>query len=426
MRKTTTILFILSVLTQSLFAQTIEELEYDLSYHHITEKYGEKINKAKLLQGKDPFNQRAIGYIVRYYYDRNMDSISVFFDQLIADHPSSAAPFILRAHFLSFELRNWRDSNFLSIKEKYLRKAISIENRNVSANYNLSELYYEDFLKPFKKEIQFGDTIVRDENGSIIKPSSVGSSKNSSNNSSYFSHVADSALLYLKKTANINPHLKDELYFSICQIERYKNKSFVVKLDSTMGMDENCYFPIWYFANLTSDWANDLSVDYLLKIKSSKRDAEYLKVQLEDLAEPCLNQFVIPKSREIYRFTWLRSFDPPIAVRIEKDNETIQLFWKQGKGAGGYAPKGIDFSGEKNLSLSEWETFMKLFNMNKFEPEKNNEHIVMFDGASWVLEKKTATNYKAFKTNNPNDTFANCCMFLIEKTGIGIKKHHSN
>ena len=115
------IYFLLSLIP-SAFGQTIQELEYDLSWYHSSEKYGDKIEKAKKLQEIDPFNFRAIEYICRYYNDRKIDSVSIFFEKLIAKFPENNEPYILRSELLFLELDFRERDEYNRRKEEYLKK----------------------------------------------------------------------------------------------------------------------------------------------------------------------------------------------------------------------------------------------------------------------------------------------------------------
>src|SRR5688572_21186821 len=54
------------------------------------------------------------------------------------------------------------------------------------------------------------------------------------------------------------------------------------------------------------------------------------------LKEPILNNY--NGDKEIYRFTWLRTFHHPVSIRLEKQNNVVKLFTKVCNGAGGYEP----------------------------------------------------------------------------------------
>ena len=151
------------------------------------------------------------------------------------------------------------------------------------------------------------------------------------------------------------------------------------------------------------------------------RNAEGLKRQLSDLEENCIYNLDVWRNKIIYRFTWLRSFDNPISIRIEKIDESIALYWKEGKGAGGYEPRGLKKSGKKKLKASEWTEFTNLVSASGFDSLPNDEYVPMTDRATWTLERKTSKDFKAHDTNDPSKEFSNACLYLLKKTSIKVK-----
>eukprot|EP00825_Cyclidium_porcatum_P034367 TRINITY_DN36161_c0_g1_i2.p2 TRINITY_DN36161_c0_g1~~TRINITY_DN36161_c0_g1_i2.p2 ORF type:complete len:132 (+),score=8.41 TRINITY_DN36161_c0_g1_i2:184-579(+) len=84
---------------------------------------------------------------------------------------------------------------------------------------------------------------------------------------SYFNHPEDSALFYFNKIQNLNNSHSQFLYFPKKQINTYKNIISESKIDSLMGLSENCYFPSWYFINLPPNWESNFNVNYLNELK---------------------------------------------------------------------------------------------------------------------------------------------------------------
>lgn len=405
---------ILSILVNAGFCQTIEKLEYELSYYKASEKYGDKIEKARKLQSIDPFNERAIDYICRYYYDRKIDSISIFWENLIAQYPNNAQPYILRSQLLSLELDYSNKKEYYDWQIRYLNAALKLDKTNQSALYYIAKVYYNDFLIPFEKPnkgmFMFGE--IND---------SIPVQKNNEVNTSNYEHSADSALKYFYNLWEVENAEHDIIYFPIKQLECYLGKKGKINIDILQSNDY-CYFPSWYFANLSKNWECDNSIDYLFELEMAKRSSEGFSIQLSDLREPCLYNKVMEDNTQIYRFTWLRSFDPPISIRIEKQNSNVFLFWKVGKGAGGYAPKGLKKSGKKKLSENEWTEFQNLVKNTDFDNLPNEKYIPMCDGASWTLEKKSKDSFKAHDTNEPSGEFKKCCLYLLKLTRLKVKE----
>ena len=84
---------LLLIINLTCFSQSIEELEYELSYHLSGEEWGNKKNVAKKLLEIDSLNARAIKYLVEVYGRNDQrDSIKYLYEKLIKDN---------RVHFMT-------------------------------------------------------------------------------------------------------------------------------------------------------------------------------------------------------------------------------------------------------------------------------------------------------------------------------------
>ena len=134
------ILIYLLILTSPSFGQTINELENDLSRFYSHEKYGDKIETARKLQKIDPFNYVATRYICQYYSDRKIDSISIYFDNLILKFPENAEPYILRSElmFLEFDFRE--SDEYKKRKIEYLKMGLQINPKDPFIVFKIAEV----------------------------------------------------------------------------------------------------------------------------------------------------------------------------------------------------------------------------------------------------------------------------------------------
>ncbi len=147
-----------------------------------------------------------------------------------------------------------------------------------------------------------------------------------------------------------------------------------------------------------------------------------LVIRLTDLKEPILDELEICEDCEIYRFTWLRTFDNPIIVRLERNAERYKLTYKIGNGSAGYEPKGLKKSKSMTVSNEDWDYFSKLLNQTGFDTIPNKYYFPMTDGASWILEHRTGFEYKGHETNDPQENFEICCLYLLELANIDYDK----
>ncbi|MDP4282954.1 MAG: hypothetical protein Q8891_00905 [Bacteroidota bacterium] len=103
------------------------------------------------------------------------------------------------------------------------------------------------------------------------------------------------------------------------------------------------------------------------------------------LKEPILKCY--QGDKEIYRFTWLRTFHHPVSIRLEKQGEIIKLFTKVCNGAGGYFPGQILFDTAINITINEYNLLIQKINAMGFwnlATEKRDEDGK--DGSEWIIE----------------------------------------
>jgi len=129
-------------------------------------------------------------------------------------------------------------------------------------------------------------------------------------------------------------------------------------------------------------------------------------------------------NKEIFRFTWLRTFHNPVVIRIEKENDSVNLFYKMTNGAGGYEPGEIVIDSRKKLALNDWEKFIQLVDSCHFWSTMPCEKLMKgLDGSQWILEGATNDYYQVVDEWMPGKgSYYDCCNFLIELTGLKIKK----
>lgn len=284
-----------------------------------------------------------------------------------------------------------------------------------SEEERLGIMYYEDFINPTEKlnhdYINFTGNIEED---SLIKKRIVVLNLEN-NTTSKFSNSAKLALDNFLKLWETNPDKREIIYYPIHQLGCYLKED----LKQIEKPSNNHFFPINLFTNFKKNWKCDFSIDYLFEIEISIEISEKLKVQLENLNEQSLNYSEL-KNKEIYRFTWLRSFHHPIAIRLENTNDKYYLFWKVGKGNGGFKPKGILEESKKEITKQEWEIFETLIEKEEYINIRNFQSYIIGDGSRWTLEAKNDGDYKVKSTCRPSLDLYKSCMYLIKLTGLII------
>ncbi len=186
-----------------------------------------------------------------------------------------------------------------------------------------------------------------------------------------------------------------------------------LKIDS---LDKNIPDSRLYFPNATRIDSNKcIGLDSLANNWYSKH--------LTAMNEPILYKGELNK--EIFRFTWLRTFDNPIMIRIEKKNDSINLIYKVTNGAGGYEPGEIIINKKKQLTLNDWNKFIHLVDSCDFWTTMPCEKLIEgLDGSQWIMEGVTNKYYQVIDKWTPMEgAYYDCCNYLIELSELKFMKN---
>ena len=141
---------------------------------------------------------------------------------------------------------------------------------------------------------------------------------------------------------------------------------------------------------------------------------------LKALGEPSLLSGY--QGREAYRFLWLRSFHHPIAVRVERNPNSIDLTLTETSGRGGYDPGTPLQHTAKQMTVSQWCEFLSLLNKSNFWSLEDVKDDMGNDGAEWILEGVRDDHYSVVDRWSPRDgTYRDACILLLQAGGIDTK-----
>lgn len=136
--------------------------------------------------------------------------------------------------------------------------------------------------------------------------------------------------------------------------------------------------------------------------------------------EPAL--FLDDSNDQAVRFTWLRSKDRPVIIRLVLHNNHAIVYWKECDGMGTDAPCKLIITGHKELSASAWHDFRRLaLKVNNCTVDLNN-NADPGKTSEWVLEAKMGNMYILMKKNSPSsvsDVYKSC-NYLIGLTDLVI------
>jgi len=184
-----------------------------------------------------------------------------------------------------------------------------------------------------------------------------------------------------------------------------KTDSLNIPKDST-----TFYIPIHFLSDTLEKWKADTFMD------------NWFSKMLYGLHEPLLYNRI--EKKDIYRFTWLRSFHHPVSIRIEKCDNKVFLYTKETSGAGGYSPGKIIVDEKTEISEDKWDTFITKLNKVQFWEQPAFKQETGVDGAEWIMEGTTEDDYHVMiRWSEPSsDNFKECCKYLLGLSGLKFPK----
>lgn len=148
---------------------------------------------------------------------------------------------------------------------------------------------------------------------------------------------------------------------------------------------------------------------------------------LAAMKEPPLST-IKDKNIETYRFLWLRSFHPPVSVRLYRTKNQRYIIVKQLSDVGVFEngevifPKTLTVNETRPITEAEWERFQELLNTSGFwsMPTENGKPIGV-DGAGWLLEGVKPGQYHIVDRQSPEQGgFREACIYLLRISGVKI------
>jgi hypothetical protein len=129
---------------------------------------------------------------------------------------------------------------------------------------------------------------------------------------------------------------------------------------------------------------------------------------------------------EVYRLTWLPSFDPTVVVRIERTLNKYVLTARTESGAGGYEPGHLARDTSYTMGEAERLEFVSLLTAAGFwalPTEPPPDGMVGVDGAQWVLEGFARGRYHVVdrwspRTTGPDGRYRQLAEWMLQCSGL--------
>lgn len=181
----------------------------------------------------------------------------------------------------------------------------------------------------------------------------------------------------------------------------------------------NWYIPAELMLRGKINWKTDYTADIMHQVDMTTRRLDWISDDLSWFKEPLLSQGYGPKA---YRLLWLRTFDPPVVIRMERTKNDVFIYWKIPPPPDSLNPHPAPVEFKKKLRLRDWKKFEKSVNGLDYWTMMPAEYTPKStDGALWLLEAAVDGKYQF--TMRPGDIYHNyteCLISLINLTDLKI------
>lgn len=143
---------------------------------------------------------------------------------------------------------------------------------------------------------------------------------------------------------------------------------------------------------------------------------------LTAMNEPTLYNPSRTDGREAYRLLWLRTFDPPVALRLTVlADGSGELAVKQADGQGGYYPGQLVVDRAVRLGGTQVRSFVDALARSRFWSLATKEPTAALDGADWVLEGVKGRRYHIVDRKSPESgTLRDAMTLLLSLSGLDL------
>jgi hypothetical protein len=128
---------------------------------------------------------------------------------------------------------------------------------------------------------------------------------------------------------------------------------------------------------------------------------------------------------EAYRFTWLRTFHHPVAIRVSRFGGGSTLSTVVLSGAGGYEPGKVLDTSHRFLSVVEFRELVNGLEKAGFwsMPTNLRADLGGMDGARWIVEGRRPAGYWVVQRWSPDEgAYRQACLAFVKAAGIVVPK----
>lgn len=140
--------------------------------------------------------------------------------------------------------------------------------------------------------------------------------------------------------------------------------------------------------------------------------------ELLRMGEPSLSCGAVP--HDGFRFVWLRSFHPPVAVRVSLGRDSVELVATEMSGSGRPAPGGVVDQLRRRLSTAEWEDLEGALARATFWQLSSAGDEGGPDGAHWIVEGRVGPRYHVVDRWSPRGAFRDLGLLFVKLSQLSV------
>lgn len=191
--------------------------------------------------------------------------------------------------------------------------------------------------------------------------------------------------------------------------------------------------------------------DSVVKTGLDTFNLNWYSSQLFPTKEPILFNYYL--GHDIYRFTWLRSFDNPVVLTINKKDDKVWLTVKKLDRHPQFMPTrviadfvppkfgepydttkkmdldkypieqpdrhaNLEINETKSLTATEWNEFENLLTKTNYWTMSPTQESFGLDGAQWIIEAHFLNKYWLVDRWSPEDNYKQVGLYLIKLSGL--------
>jgi hypothetical protein len=173
-------------------------------------------------------------------------------------------------------------------------------------------------------------------------------------------------------------------------------------------VDEAYFFPVGTLGAPRARSSGDIS---------RRKSYSYELLRMREPSLSCGNA-----SQDSFRFTWLRSFHPPVAVRVSLRRDSVELVATEMSASGRAAPDGVVDQPHRRLSPTEWGELEAALARAEFWQLASAIGDTNPDGAQWIVEGRVGSRYHVVDRWGPRGPFRDLGIAFIKVSGLSISE----